>query len=203
MMSPSFRRAALTAHVVSSVGWLGAVMAFLVLSLLALTTTQPLTLRACYVAMNVIGLSVIVPSSLLALLTGTVQALATPWGLLRYYWVSVKFALTIGATALLILHQFTAVENAARIALASTGDGLPQMGRLAGQLVFDAGFAAVVLLFTTTVSIFKPWGRVLPTNAEGVRAARPLAVRALLIALMALLGAVIVLHLSGHGTGGH
>src|SRR6185437_7957114 len=60
-MSPALRKMGLVAHVASSVGWLGAVVAFLVLSIAALSTNNADTARAAYVAMNVVGQFAIVP----------------------------------------------------------------------------------------------------------------------------------------------
>src|SRR5688572_1550189 len=134
MMSPGVRKFALVAHVTSSVGWLGAVAAFLVLSIAGLTSERAETVRGAYVAMNLIGLVAIVPLSLAALLTGLIQSLGTHWGLFKHYWVLAKFALTIVATTLLLLHQFTAVAGAAaRVSAASPGT-LPDVGGLGNQL---------------------------------------------------------------------
>ena len=84
-MTPGVRNFALTAHVASSVGWLGAVAGFLVLSIAGLTSANPETVRSAYVAMNLLGQFMIVPLSLAALLTGLIQALGTQWGLVRHY----------------------------------------------------------------------------------------------------------------------
>jgi hypothetical protein len=108
-MTPAHRKLNFAAHVTSSVGWLGAVASFLVLSIAGLTSRDVEIVRAAYLAMNVIGQFIIVPLSLVALLTGLVQSLGTHWGLFRHYWVLVKFTLTIGASFFLLLHQFTAV----------------------------------------------------------------------------------------------
>jgi hypothetical protein len=54
-MAPGVRTFALVAHVTSSVGWLGAVAAFLVLSVAGLTSERAETVRGAYVAMNLIG----------------------------------------------------------------------------------------------------------------------------------------------------
>lgn len=152
-MSPGVRKLALTAHVTSSVGWLGAVVGFLVLSVAGTTSQHPDTVRSVYVSMNLVGLYVIVPLSIVALLTGLLQALGTHWGLFRYHWVLAKFALTLVATSLLLLHQFTAVAEAAMRASSATAGALPDVGSLGNQLVVDASAATVVLLFTTTLSI--------------------------------------------------
>jgi hypothetical protein len=78
IMTPGFRKLGLTAHVSSSVGWFGSVVAFLALAVSGLTTQDTQTVRAAYVAMDLIGWLVIVPFSLVSLLTGLVQSLGTP-----------------------------------------------------------------------------------------------------------------------------
>ena len=50
--SPPLRKLALTAHVVSSVGWLGAVVCFLALAVVGLRGEDPLRARAAYLAMQ-------------------------------------------------------------------------------------------------------------------------------------------------------
>ena len=158
-MTPRFRKIALTAHVTCSVGWLGAVASFLILSIAGLTSRDTEVVRGAYLAMNVLGQNIIVPLSFAALLTGLVQSLGTDWGLFRYYWVTVKLVLTLGSTLLLLLHQFTAVAEAARRVSAAPAGTVPEIGGLGVQLVFDAGLAVLVLLGITALSIFKPWGR--------------------------------------------
>ena len=158
-MTPALRKLNLTAHVTSSVGWLGAVAGFLVLSIAGLTSQDAETVRGAYLAMNLMGQFLIVPLSLAALLTGLVQSLGTHWGLFRHYWILIKFTLTIGATIILLLHQFTAVAEAARRVSGAAAGTLPDVGRLGTQLVGDAGLAVLVLLVTTTLSVYKPWGK--------------------------------------------
>lgn len=159
MMSARVRTFALTAHVTSSVGWLGSVASFLVLGIAGMSSRNAEIVRGAYLSMNLLGQFIIVPLGLAALLTGLVQSLGTPWGLIRHYWVLVKFALTVGATVLLLLHQFTAVAAAARRVSETGSDALPNVGRLGTQLVGDAGLAVLVLLVTTVLSVYKPWGR--------------------------------------------
>ncbi len=87
MMRPGLRKLTLTAHVVSSVGWLGAVVAYLALSIAGLTSADPQRIRAAYIAMELVGWWGIVPLSTSSLLTGLLQSLGTAWGLFRHYWV--------------------------------------------------------------------------------------------------------------------
>jgi hypothetical protein len=106
-MPPGIRKFALIAHVASSVGWLGAVVAYLALVVAALTSQDAITVRAAWIAMELTGWSVIVPLALASLITGLVQSLGTPWGLFQHYWVLVKFLLTVFATIILLLHMPT------------------------------------------------------------------------------------------------
>ncbi|MGH7617290.1 MAG: hypothetical protein ACREPM_08695 [Gemmatimonadaceae bacterium] len=200
------RRLNLTTHVVSSVGWLGAVAAFLALSIAGRASTSADIVRASYIAMNLLGQFIIVPMSILALATGLVQSLGTQWGLFRYYWVLMKFALTVGATLLLLLHQFTAVAGAARAVSAAALASIPDVGRLSTQLVFDAAFAAVVLVVTTALSVYKPWGLIRPAQThtnEAVAARMPATARVSLVIIGLIAATIIALHLAGHGLGGH
>jgi hypothetical protein len=211
-MSPGVRRFALVAHVTSSVGWLGAVAAFLVLSIAGLVSDRAETVRGAYVAMNLIGLVAIVPLGLAALLTGLVQSLFTHWGLFKHYWVLTKFALTVVATTLLLLHQFTAVAAAAERALTAQPGTLPNIGGLGAQLVFDAGAAVAVLLVTTTLSIYKPWGRIgeraeMPASGSATVGPTPTSVpmglRIFVAIISAIVATIVIVHLAGGGMGRH
>ena len=101
-MNPSLRKFALTAHVTSSVSWLGAVAAFLALAIVGLTSHDTQMVRAAYVATELITWVVIVPLAFASLLTGLVMSLGTPWGLFRHYWVLISLVLTIIATIVLL-----------------------------------------------------------------------------------------------------
>jgi hypothetical protein len=152
-MTPSLRKLILTAHVTSSVGWLGAVVAYLVLVVAALTNRDAQTVRAAYLAMELAGWFAIVPLALTSLLTGLVQSLGTTWGLFQHYWVLFKLLLTLFATIVLLLHM-PAVSFLAGVPLGT--DGATPSG-LWGELI-HAGGGLLVLLVTTTLSVYKPRG---------------------------------------------
>lgn len=107
MMTPRLRKFALTVHVTSSVGWIGAVVGFLVLVVAALTTQDAKTVHAAWIAMELIGWFAIVPLAFVSLLTGLVMSLGTKWGLFRHYWVLFKLLLTIISTVVLLLNMQT------------------------------------------------------------------------------------------------
>ncbi len=155
-MTPSLRKFALTAHVTSSVGWLGAVAVFLALAVAGLTSKDAQMVRAAYLAMELTGWFVIVPLSHASLLTGLIQALGTTWGLFRNYWVLLKFLITIVAIILLLMHM-PPTSRLAGVARATTLSGV-EFHELQIQLVADAGFALLALLAATTLSVYKPRG---------------------------------------------
>ena len=156
-MTPGVRKLTLTAHVISSVGWLGSVAAYLAVALAGLTSHDPQMVRATYLVTALIGWVVIVPLSFAALLTGLIQSLGTEWGLFRHYWIVTKFALTVGAIFVLLMHMRT-VNRMAQIAVEVSLSGGDHRD-IRKHLVVHAVGALIVLLTTTVLSIYKPWGR--------------------------------------------
>lgn len=201
-MNSGVRKVALTLHVASSVGWLGAVIGFLALAVAGLTSANGDTVRASYIAMEVVGWSVIVPLALATTPTGVVMSLGTDWGLFRHSWVTAKLLITLAATALLLLHM-QPVGHLARAVVATSALG----GELAGlrlQLIADAAAATVALIAATALSVFKPrslvpFGRARDEGRRGARSldwSRP----ALLLAGVGL-ALFVLLHLLKGGAG--
>ena len=153
LMPPGVRRFALTAHVVSSVGWLGAIAVFLALSLAGLMADEARAVRAAYLAMDLAAWSVLVPLALASLLTGLVQGLGTNWGLFRHYWVLAKLLLTGVATLVLLAYTQTISSIAG---VAEQNAPLEDVRSLSPAL--HAAVAVVVLLTTTALAIYKPRG---------------------------------------------
>jgi hypothetical protein len=144
-MSPGTRKAVLTAHIVTSVGWLGAVVASLVLAIAALTSDDPKTVRGADVAMELTGWYVLIPLSIASLLTGLVQALGSVWGLFRHYWVVTKLLLNGAATVILLLYMPTLVDLADR-------------PRSSASPVLHSSAALVLLITATVLAVYKPRG---------------------------------------------
>ncbi|HEU0075919.1 MAG TPA: DUF2269 domain-containing protein [Dehalococcoidia bacterium] len=153
-LQPGARKLVLTAHVTASVGWLGAVLAYLAPAVAALSSDDARTVDGAWTAMERTGWYVIVPMAVASLVIGIVNALATPWGLFRHYWVLAKLVLTVVATAVLLLHM-PSVSDFARQAAAAEA---PHIDGLAGE-VLHAGGGLAVLLAATVLSIYKPRGR--------------------------------------------
>jgi hypothetical protein len=148
---PQLRKTILVLHVAASVGWFGALVAYLALDITAAASTDIATVRSLYVAMAVIARHAIVPLALAAVLIGIINGLGTPWGLFRHYWVLVKLVITLVATGVLLTEvgSVTSLANMAR----SAGDHRPA----GGTLIHSIG-GLIVLATALVLSVFKPRG---------------------------------------------
>lgn len=152
IMSPGLRKLGLVIHLALSVGWIGAVVSYLVLGISAVTSKDPATVRAAWIAMELTGWWAIVPLAIGSLLTGLVMALGTSWGLFRHYWVLITLALTIFCVAILLLHMPTvsAMTQMARAGTAAS-DGY-------GGDLLHPSVGLMVLLLITVLNVYKPQG---------------------------------------------
>ena len=155
IMTPRLRKFALTAHVAFSVGWIGAVAAYIALDIAAAISQDVQTLRAAYLAMETIAWYVIVPLALASLLTGIVMSLGTRWGLFRHYWVLISFLLTVLATIILLVETQT-ISSFASIA-ADPATSRAELRALQGTLVHSVG-GTVVLFVVLALNVYKPRG---------------------------------------------
>ena len=149
--STRLRKLLLTSHVVFSVGWLGAVLALLGLSVAGLVSSDRLIIRGGYLAMEPIAHYVLVPLSLSSFFSGLVQSFVTPWGLFRHYWVIVKLVINVGAIAILFMYLRTL-------------DHLGAIARSSSDPLYDpspavhSAAALIGLVVATGLSIYKPKG---------------------------------------------
>jgi len=155
-MTPGLRKLVLTAHVTFSVGWIGAVAAFLALAIAGLTSKDAQMVGAAYPAMELTAQFVIVPLAFASLLSGLIQSLSTPWGLFRHYWVLVKLLLTIFAT-IVLLKKMPLIGYAARRA-SETSLSSSDLRAVGIPLAVHAAGGILVLLIVTALSVYKPWG---------------------------------------------
>lgn len=153
-MSVGLRKLMLTAHVTSSVGWLGAVVAFLALAVIGVTSNDAATVRGVYLVMQPAAWYVLVPLAFASLLTGIVISLGTTWGLFRHYWVVFKLGLTVFATIILLIYMGTFRQMAG--AAADPALDLDVVRNLSPLL--HAVLALLVLLIATVLAVYKPQG---------------------------------------------
>lgn len=163
-MTNRISKLVLTSHLTFSIGWLGAVVVFIALAITGLKSADSQISRACLIAMEISAWFVIVPFSLTSLATGVLQAVATKWGLFKYYWIVVKLFLTLASTLLLLLHM----KPISYLASAASNTSF-QKSKQAAQLIdliAKAGGAVLVLVFITALSVYKPWGKIQSRNND-------------------------------------
>jgi hypothetical protein len=148
-LPPRWRKAVLTAHVVTAVGWLGVDLVQLTLGIAGLTGSDP---AVVYPALGFIGTTLFVPLSFLVWLVGVGNAVFTPWGLLRHWWVLLKLVVT---TVMLVLVVFLLRPNL--VDALTLGAALPHQQRL--DLAVAASVSTSLMIFATVLSTYKPWGR--------------------------------------------
>jgi uncharacterized membrane protein len=209
IMSPSVRKFALTAHVTSSIGWLGAALAFLAVAGVGLTSPDAQTVRGVYLVMEPAAWLVLVPFAFASLLTGLVISLGTTWGLFRHYWVVFKLLITVFSTTVLLIYMETFRHMAG---VAADPSAEIEMVRNASPAL-HAVLATLLLLTATVLAVYKPKGltaygrRKLPEQSVAAdRAATVSRERWLyIIGVVALAIALLVVlsHLTGGDFGHH
>jgi hypothetical protein len=153
MMTPGLRKLALTVHLTTSVGWIGAVIAYLALNVSVVVSQDIQTVRAAWIGMELTGWYAIVPLAFGSLLTGLVMSLGTPWGLFRHYWVLITLGLTAFCTAILLANMRTV---SAMADMARAVDGARFTGL--GSNLLHPGVGLVVLLVIMALNVYKPRG---------------------------------------------
>ncbi|ALL79842.1 hypothetical protein AD006_30090 (plasmid) [Pseudonocardia sp. EC080610-09] len=153
-MSPRSRKTLLVAHVVVSVGWLGAATAMMTLALRGLVSTDPIVRVSAYETMHYFDLPVNAPLSISMLITGILCSVLTPWGLIRHWWVLAKLVLSAG---LLLAIPFLSAHRLRE--LTETIPAATEPAGTAAEVLAISITGVTVLTAVTVLSVFKPWGR--------------------------------------------
>jgi hypothetical protein len=150
-LSASSRNLLLTAHVAASVSVLGADLVLLLLGVISLSGADPLTI---YPAAHLVGAWVVRPLALLTLATGLALGLLTPWGLFRYWWVTIKLTIVAVLTGAVLFVLVPRLGAAAEAAAGPGADPFTVGERL--PLVIAPAVASTLLLLALALAVFKP-----------------------------------------------
>lgn len=148
------RKVWLTLHVGISVGWLGLSLAMTTLAIAAATADDHVIRHGAYELMHVFDLAIVIPSALAAILSGLVVSLGTPWGLIRHWWVLLKFVIAVSLPVIATVES-TWIEQLEN----RTQDPAAEPGGLGLTLVICMILFVVLLWTAVTLSIFKTGGR--------------------------------------------
>ena len=160
-LPPRRRKLVLTVHVITAVGWLGVDLVLLTFGISGLAGAEE---DLVYPAQSYIGRMLFTPLSVLVWLIGVVNAIFTPWGLLRHWWVVVKLLVTTLMLGLVLFLLYPSLADAGTLA----GD-LPRRDRI--NMVVAPSVSTSLLIFATVLSTYKPWGRTRKPPVTAVRSA--------------------------------
>lgn len=149
-------RTLLFVHIAASVALVGGDLAILILGASGKSGAKPETI---YPAMERIATWGLQPLALLALVSGVALGLAGPFGLVRYWWVTIKLAVTVVLTTLVIT---VVVPGLGRAADTAEGIGTSTLLSEAQMLMYVVipSTALGLLLLNVALAVFKPSWRV-------------------------------------------
>jgi hypothetical protein len=150
------RRALLAAHLVGGVGAIGASLALVALGVAGLSGgADPL---AVYPAMHRVEAWVIRPLAVVSLGTGVVLAVSSHWGLVTYWWVTVKLAIAAVVTLAVFLLLEPALGASAVIASGLSTEPLTDAQR--ARFAVLPAVATVLFAVNVALGVYKPRGRI-------------------------------------------
>lgn len=145
----------LTVHIVAAVGLLGDSAGFLAVAVRGTTTGDGALEAASYELLRMFSYVFGIPLSLVALGTGIVLGLGSPWGVFRSPWVTAKLVLLLSVLAVGALGIDPALESLRGGQAGSEG-----------ALVSAAAWQVLALTVATTLAVFKPGGRSWPGRRD-------------------------------------
>jgi len=143
-------------HIISSVGWLGVILGAIALSVAGMNTDDLDRVNSLYVAMEVLATTFFLPGTLLVVITGVVLGLGTKWGLVKWWWVTVKLVVGLVLFAAGAFNMRFAVYSAAEQA----GELKPLESSVDVSLFGMLAVMAALGIFAALLSVLKPWGRI-------------------------------------------
>lgn len=169
-LTPRTRKAWLFAHVGICAGWVGLSFGMTVLAITGAVTADPALRHAAYEIMHIFDLSAVIPTVILANISGLVLALGTPWGLIKHRWVLIKFVIALAIPLFAGIIQSGWIEELQE----NTKDAATDPGSTGTALAICMVGYGVLLWVAMFLSVYKPggmtrWGR---KAAEAARADR-------------------------------
>ena len=159
----------LAAHVVVSGAWLGIAFAKIVLGVAAVTSEASAASRPLYLSMEAVNIA-FPPTAIATLVTGVLLSLGTKWGLLQYYWLATKLALTVGVVVTGIALADRLIQRSISAPFADEGTILGHASAPAALLISLSAAHVLMLGVATILSVYKPLGR---TPFGRLKAPRP------------------------------
>ncbi|GIF45798.1 hypothetical protein DFJ67_5231 [Asanoa ferruginea] len=155
-LSARARKAVLVVHIGSAGAWIGLDVAMAVVVFTAVLSEDGRTRAVCFEALELFAVWPLFVAGLLCLVSGVALGYGSRYGLVRYWWVATKLAVSVVLVTLVPL------------ALRPGLEGLGELGReLAaghlvtapiGDMIYPPIVSPAALLFALVLAVFKPWG---------------------------------------------
>lgn len=152
------RKGVLLVHIASAGTWLGLDIAMAVAIFTAVGTDDPSTKALAYQALGQFIYWPLLASSTLCLASGVLMGLGTSYGLVRYWWVTIKLVLNIVLTLLVVFALRPGVME-----LADQGREVAAGGSVTfaeDSILFPPIVSLIALTVAFVLSTFKPFGRI-------------------------------------------
>ncbi len=151
----------LSVHILFAAILFGAMVGFLVLSITAASTKSEDVLKACYTGMHILSKTTVKASTIGSLATGILLSVLTHWGLLKYYWILVKEALTVIAIGLGVVGMYEWSLKAVNLLSAEDLHVLQNPSFIVNgqQMMMGIILQIISLAAMVIISVFKPWGK--------------------------------------------
>ncbi|WP_025274234.1 PDR/VanB family oxidoreductase [Haloglycomyces albus] len=163
-LSPRIKRLLTLLHVVSAMVWLTYVLFVALLALHAKLSSNTSTAAGVYEVLyyfNTLGGVGTGAISVLTLLTGVALSVCTPWGLVKYWWILLKLAIT----GSVIVFGLFVLRTSIRYLATTSGESSPHATQALDSLLWGSTGVFALLLCAATVSYLKPWGTVRTPSA--------------------------------------
>jgi len=140
---------------VASVGLIGTALVLMALGISGVRGADP---RTVYPAAYLVEAWLVAPLAVVALLTGVLQAVLSPWGLLRYWWVTINLATTAGFAGVALFVLLPRLEASAD---AATGPAAQEAFTIAERLplAIAPSVAVALLVLNVALAVYKPGWR--------------------------------------------
>lgn len=157
-LSRTARRLALLAHLTAALGWLGVDVVIGVLAVTGFTSGDPAKVAASYLALDTFAVPLLLIFGLSAFASGLVLSLASGWGVIRHWWVTVKLAINVVLSSLVLVALQPRLDEAAEQAARADATLSDRLGGVPADLLFPAFVSGAALLVASLLATFKPWG---------------------------------------------
>jgi hypothetical protein len=153
-LSPAWRKPLLVVHLSGAFGFLGSSLAVLALTAAGASGTAAATM---YPAAQMITTWLVIPLAIVAFAAGVTQALVSPWGLTKYWWVAIKLLITAVVTIFIGLTIYPRIAGAAATALGHSTQ--PLTGGQRSRILSSWPIICGLLIINAFLGVYKPGWR--------------------------------------------